>query len=354
MAKSARWLAVPVFSIIGTLAGLPASGLTAPIDGDRLVIERSNGREQLAFSTRDPSWTLPPWHPSDNGPGPVRVELFSSAEPFGATLNIPELASPSVWRVMGNADGTIRGFRLRNPDAPNAAGDFSAALLRDNGTLRLIARRSGLTLAAPQEYVGIRITFPDGGGVLCALFHDGNVAVDRPGKFVGKRAVATDIPDCQTETLGGMRPCGADPGVYECKGVCPEGETCVVADPFTPTCHCVGPASPCGDTAPMCNGTCPDGTTCMVTSSGTFGPNCGCLAPGECGDYSTYSTCGGTCAAGTSCYAYFSQAGQFLTQGGCLCATTDLPCSCSGGYACPAGQLCHIAAVPNLCFAQCE
>ena len=350
MGKRVRRLAITVFLTLGTLGTLPAPALAGPIDADRLAIKRSATREQLTFSTRDPSWTLPPPSSSDDGPGMIRVELFSSAEPSGATLTIPELGSPSVWHVSRSSDGSVLGFRLRNPDAPNGAGDFGAALLRRTGKLRLIAPRSGLTLDAPQGRVGIRITLAT--GVLCALFHDDTVAVDRPGKFVGKHARAADIPDCDTETLGGTTPCGATPGVFECMGECPAGEECVVADPFTPTCHCVGPASPCGETAPMCNGSCPDGSTCTQTSAGTF-TTCGCLAPGACEDYSTYATCGGTCAPGTACYPYSSQTGQFLSSAGCTCAA-PAPCSCGGGLACPPGQICRIQQVPNICFATCQ
>ena len=343
MTNRARRLSIMVFAI------LPASALAGPIDADRLAIKRAGTREQLTFSTRDPSWTLPPAS-SDDGPGNVRVELFSTAEPSGATLAIPQLDAPSVWCVSRSDDGSVVGFRLRNPDAPNGAGDFSAALLRRNGRLRLVARRSGLAMSAAQGRVGIRITLTT--DVLCALFHDDTVSVDRPGKFIGKRARAADIPDCATETLGGVTPCGATPGVYECHGECPPGEECVVDDPFTPTCHCVGPSSPCGDTAPMCNGTCPDGSVCMTTSSGTFA-TCGCHPQGACEDFSTYPTCGGTCAAGTSCHPYSAQTGQFVSSAGCSCAPPG-PCSCAGGLECPSGQVCRIEQVPNICFASCQ
>jgi hypothetical protein len=337
-------------SMLGASAVFTVPALAGPIDVDRLDIKRTATREWLTFSARDPSWTLPAPSPSDDGPGPIRVELFSSAEPFGATLTVPELASPSVWRVSRSKDGLVLGFRLRNSGAPNEAGDFSSARLRNTGRLRLVARRSGLTLDAPQGQVGIRITLAT--GVLCALFHGDTVVTDRAGKFVGKGARAADIPDCETETLGGATPCGATPGVYECTGECPPGEQCVVDDPFTPTCHCVGPASPCGDTAPMCNGTCPDGSTCTLTSSGTF-PTCGCLAPGACGDFSTYPTCGGSCDGGMSCYPYSAQTGQFLSSAGCTCATPG-PCSCGGGFACPPGQICRIQQVPSICIATCQ
>ena len=40
------------------------------------------------------------------------------------------------------SDRSVLAFRLRNPDAPNGAGDFSAALLHHTGELRLKARRS--------------------------------------------------------------------------------------------------------------------------------------------------------------------------------------------------------------------
>ena len=350
MAKRSRRFEIPLILTLANAASLPALALAGPIDADRLAIRRTATREQLKFSTRDPSWTLPAPSTSDDGPGMIRVELFSPAEPFGGTLTIPELASPSVWRISRSADGSVLAFRLRNPDAPNAAGDFGAALLHRTGKLRLNARRSGLALDAAQGRVGIRITLAT--GVLCALFHDDNVAVDRPGRFVGKHARAADIPDCDTATLGGSTPCGATPGVFECFGECPPGEDCVVADPFTPTCHCVGPNSPCGDTAPMCNGTCPAGSTCAITAVGTF-TTCGCLAPGACADYSTYPVCGGTCAAGMECHPYTAQTGQFQSSAGCSCAVPG-PCSCGGGLDCPPGQICRIQQVPNICFASCQ
>ena len=135
MGKRARRFGMTLFLTLATSASLPAPALAGPIDADRLAIKRTATREQLTFSTSDPSWTLPAPSSSDDGPGMIRVELFSSPEPSGATLTIPELGSPSVWHVSRSADGSVLAFRLRNPDAPNGAGDFSAALLRRTGRL---------------------------------------------------------------------------------------------------------------------------------------------------------------------------------------------------------------------------
>jgi hypothetical protein len=330
--------------------GLAATAAAGPIDVDRLSLKRSGDRERLSFVSHDESWIMPATAAPDDGPGPISIELFSTADPSGQTLGIPQLDAPTAWRVSLGADGSIVRFRLRNDAAPNAAGDFSGALLRKGRVLRFVGRRTGLALDGAQGQVGIRITMA--GQVLCALFRDGTVGADQPGRFLGKHALASDIADCRTETLGGVTPCGVVPGAFECGGTCPAGESCVVDDPFAPSCHCIGPTSPCGETAPLCNGMCPDGSACTVTTAGTF-TTCGCVPPGGCQGLSGYPTCGGTCPAGQECHPYFAQVGQFLRYSGCACASPG-PCDCTGTLACPAGQICTFAQVPGICIPQCQ
>jgi hypothetical protein len=186
----------------------------------------------------------------------------------------------------------------------------------------------------------------------CVMFRGASVVVDRARTFRGRRAPAAEIADCDDATLGAGTPCGVAPGGFACGGDCPPGETCEVDDPFLPSCHCVGPAHPCGDTAPACNGACPDGTACLATSGGTV-TTCACLAPDACGAAAAHPTCGGSCPAGESCHAYSSRTGAFFTSAGCTCGP-DVPCSCGGGLDCPDGTVCVVQAAPGLCVAACQ
>jgi hypothetical protein len=66
-----------------------------------------------------------------------------------------------------------------------------------------------------------------------------------------------------------------------------------------------------------------------------------------------YPTCGGTCPPGQSCYPVAG-----ASQGICVCATTDVPCFtngqfCSGGFACPSGEVCHFGFAPPTSSCEC-
>jgi hypothetical protein len=170
----------------------------------------------------------------------IRVELFSSAEPSGATLTVPELGSPSVWRVSRTADGSVLGFRLRNRDAPNEAGDFQCGTAAPHG--QAASDRTSQRAHAER---------PAGAGRYPHHAHDRCPLRALPRRYRCHGPAGKIRPESREGSgHSGLRdrdarrydPCGATPGVYECMGDCPPGE-CVVADPITPTCHCVGPVA---------------------------------------------------------------------------------------------------------------
>jgi hypothetical protein len=338
--------------LVAATISVAGASFAGPIAGDRLVLKRNGTSARFAFSSVDPSWLLPQPPGGDNGPGAIRIEIVSPAESSVAELNVPALAAPAVWQATPAADGSIRRYRYRNSGAPNPFGDLKSAQLQLGGKLKLNGPIVPLALTSPQGQIALRITLSNvaGSQVLCALFRGADIATDRAGAFLGRGAPASNLADCSDAALGITHPCAADPNLFACVGECPAGQTCVVDNPLVPSCHCVGPNQPCGDTAPACNGTCPSGESCVVTQSGTLGSECACIPPGGCG---YVQQCGGSCPAGESCYAYSETAGQFISYSGCRC-DDPTPCNCNGGIACPAGTSCRVQQVPNICLASCQ
>ena len=327
---------------------LSTTSFAGPIAGDRLVLKRNGTRERLTFKTTDPSWSQPQPPALDNGPGPIRVEFISPAEPAVTELDIPSLDAPIVWRASRAADGSVRRYRYRNATAPNALGDLKSAQLRADGRIQLSGTTLPLVLTGPQGQIGLRITLTT--GVVCALFRADNIVIDRADVFVARGALAANLTDCSDASLGIFHPCSADVNLLACVGECPAGQECLVDNPITPSCHCVGASQPCGETAPTCNGTCPESSVCAVTQAGTLGNTCACIPAGGCGNI---QQCGGSCPVDAACYTYSGTVGQFVSYSGCTCADPT-PCNCSGGLACPAGTSCRVQQVPNLCFAACQ
>lgn len=321
------------------LLGPVAWATDQPVDAARLVLKRSGARETLAFRTRDARFLFPALGGADDPatatPGGLTIELFSQSEGIAALL-VPAGEGRPGWTKRA---GVVGSYRFVNRAAPDGPSVVRSAVLREGRMLKIVARGTGLALAAPQGAVGIRIT--TGGLRTCALFDGPTIRRDHAGAFVARHASAAVLADCSDAALGGA---ACSDGVFpDCGGACPVGSVCSTQD--LATCTCISSASPCDATAPVCNGQCPAGEACR-----TFGPSpfstCACLPEGAtpCGDPG-FPACGGACPGADVCRpaAVPGPAGGDV----CICAA-PAPCDAScGGADCPAGLYCAIVPGPG-------
>jgi hypothetical protein len=94
-------------------------------------------------------------------------------------------------------------------------------LLKGGKRLKVVAQRAGLKLAGGECTVGVRVTFGKGTPDevrICSQFGGGTVTKDEAGKFVGKGAPASALPDCSNASLGtyGTQFEEIPPGVASC------------------------------------------------------------------------------------------------------------------------------------------
>jgi hypothetical protein len=305
-----------------------------PIEGQKLILRRTATRATLIFVSRDPYFLFPaiggPDDPATGSPGGATVELFSASE-GQASLAAPVGAGDPGWTVTSTP--TAR-YKFHNRPAPAGISPVRVAVLSQGKMIKIVAKDPGLPLAVPQGAVGIRITT----GTLqsCARFAGATIRKDDPGTFVASHAPRTANYDCSDESLNGVPPsCEGSPYPACTIGTCPGDGTCIAF----PSCHCIAPSQPCGDTSPACFGTCPAGEECFSVGPGPL-PGCVCLPEGStpCGSPGA-PVCGGACPSGTSCEPIF----QLPIFGGLPSCTCAPPGDCgAGGVDCPNGFGCAV------------
>jgi len=328
-----RAIAITLF-VLGPCWGVVATASAAdqPISAAKLVMKRgSNGKEKLAFVSKDPAFLFPAIggadDPADGTPGGATVELFSANE-GPATLVMPAGAGKPGWSVRAAGRSS---FKYANPLSPTGDSPVRAALLKEGKVLKVTSRTvGGLPLATAQGAVGVRIT--TGSLRSCALFDAATIGKDEPGKFVARNAAAP--ADCSTATLGGPT-CTELGDAPTCGGTCPPGSACGTRD--LSTCECISSAAPCGDTYPVCNGECPVGETCGSTGGFPL-PGCGCVPAATVACGSTQPACDGTCPTGLSCFPN-SLVLPIGTFDFCECLSGPPGDPCGG---CPPGFSCAI------------
>lgn len=230
-------MAATVWFAIGGIA--PATD--RPIAATKLQIRRTaSGKQRLVFSSKDPAFLFPLPGSSDapNQAG-LTVELFSAAEPAGATLSAPALGVSPGWSV---GAGSTPSFRFARAATFAAASPIRRATLQRSRVLSLTADAAGLALTGPQGGVGIRIQT----GTLrsCARFDGAAVTADRAGQFAGRNATIATLTDCSNAVLAGAAPACGDGeinGTEECDGAA--GGTCAT-NGFS--CRSPGVAGECG------------------------------------------------------------------------------------------------------------
>jgi hypothetical protein len=80
----------------------------------------------------------------------------------------------------------------------------TSLVVKQGKSIKLVAKRTGLGLAATEGTVGVRITFGKGTADelrLCSAF-GGTIQRDEPGRFAAKNASAAALADCSDASLG--------------------------------------------------------------------------------------------------------------------------------------------------------
>ncbi len=195
-----RRLGAALLGLVCLALPLAAAALDQPVAGQRLVIQRTaGGAESLVFVTTDPATPFPAIggadDPATGSPGGAVVEVFSQAEPGVATLPIPAGAGTPGWR--SSTAGEVDRHWFANSLAPAGISPVRAVTMREGRLLRVVARDTGLALAAAQGAVAVRVTM--GTLRLCALFGPSTVRVDQANRFVARNSLATALPDCDID-----------------------------------------------------------------------------------------------------------------------------------------------------------
>lgn len=306
-----------------------ASAADHVIGGTQLRLRRTPHGGTMTLLLRDVNVLPVPGSADDPSLAGMTITLFGRGSEQKAKL----FALPGVGRAGWLVRTVPRlSYSYALPGALPGAPTPRTAVLRDGTGLRVRARATGLDLGAAEGAVAVRVEW--GAERVCTIFDDAAVRRDEPGFFVGVKADAPQIADCDDATLG-TAACGLDGGV--CGGRCAGDGVC--GGNVMTGCLCVSPSQPCGDSAPVCNGECPAGEECATTTGGPY-PGCGCLPIGSmaCGEVS--GSCGdGDCPAGTSCYGFSLSVVHY-----CACASEPPPPPCGGE--CPDGWTC-VGPVPG-------
>jgi hypothetical protein len=177
-----------------------AAALDRPIDAIRITLKRSSsGRKALSFISKDVGMPFPATGSSDNPasgtPGGVLIEFFSGAEGV-VSFGVPGGIGKPGWAV---STATIPSYKFTNAGAPAAVSLAKSVIIRQGKLLKITTKDVPLALAVPQQRLAIRVTM----GTLraCAIFLQPTIDKDEPGKFIGKSARATSLPDCDDATL---------------------------------------------------------------------------------------------------------------------------------------------------------
>ena len=273
-------------SLLVAVLAAPSLATDKSIGAVKLSITRStSGARRLTFVSKEANALFPalggPDDPSSIGASVTLVTPFQ----LPPTFAIPPGVGNPGWRIRDGS--TLDSYRYNNGSAPAGPSVVRSLVVRQNRSLKLVMRDTGLGFG-PLRSVGVRLT--TGSLRNCALFDAATVLVDEPGRFVAKGAVATGA-DCDDATLGAPFMCSS----YQCRFPGPETYVCCAPDTFCVVedaafGRCFGSA--CRDLLEPCGANTP--------APGT------CCAPLECVfDVGLYSYCrlplGSQCFYGHEC-----------------------------------------------------
>jgi len=175
-----------------------AAAADQPIEGTKLVLTRSaSGKEKLVFVSSDPAITTPAASSADDPTlTGITIDLFSNLDGASTTLTIPDAvsASPALWKETGP------DYKFVHKSAPDALSGAKVLLMKDGKKLKLVAKEVPLPLSGTNGFVTIRIAMGD--TRYCARFNPANVKRDYAGRFIGKKAPASNVTDCSDFGMG--------------------------------------------------------------------------------------------------------------------------------------------------------
>lgn len=204
MRSSVRRLVIPALLLLASAA----HATDVPVFGKKLSVRRSgSGTEKLVFVVTDRDVILPAVgstaDPSTSSVGGALIDIVSSgASPVGAFVVPWGATAPGDpgWTRAGAAGQTLK---YRNGDAPAGESVVTSLVVRQGKSLKVVAKRTGLGLAATEGTVGIRVTFGKGTPDevrLCSQF-GGTITRDEAGRFAAKNASEAALVDCSDATL---------------------------------------------------------------------------------------------------------------------------------------------------------
>jgi hypothetical protein len=236
-------------AILGVLVlavAAPGLGADKPISGAKLILSRnSSGSEKLTFVSKDVNFLFAAIGGADDPSGVgASMTLVSPAEP-PVTFGIPSGIGNPGWKTK---DGATRdGYQFTNGSAPAGISVVRSGKLRERRGIKIVARETGLALAAPQSSVGIRIT--TGSLRNCALFDAATIVRNEPNRFIARGAISSSLADCSDASLGATTstttlPPGCGNGVVEGSEQC-DGASCGDPSGFVDGCFPPGDPNEC-------------------------------------------------------------------------------------------------------------
>jgi hypothetical protein len=197
-----RRLGTVVFLACVLLPAARAVALDVPVDADGLTLRRMpSGRETLEFVVRDRTLGMPQRRSADDPSMPAAdgavFELFAG-DGSSATFVVPGGGGWPGWRVRDRKRQPL-SYRYLNPWAPAGPTPVREIQLQERDGIRVVGRKTGLSLALPLGRVAVRLTVGD--LRFCALFDESTVVIDRNGRFGARHALAAALPDCSDESL---------------------------------------------------------------------------------------------------------------------------------------------------------
>lgn len=190
----------PLFALLLITSGgaTDAAAADQPIEGTKLVLTRSaSGKEKLVFVSSDPAFTTP----AATGAGDptltgITIDLYSGLDGASTDLTVPDAisASPAIWKDTGP------DYKFVHKGAPDTTSGVKVLLMKDGKKLKLVAKEVPLPLSGTNGFVAIRITMGD--TRYCARFNSASVRRDHEGRFIGKKAPASNVTDCSNFGMG--------------------------------------------------------------------------------------------------------------------------------------------------------
>jgi Pectinacetylesterase len=201
---------LPTLVCAALLPAAFAGATDYPVAGRRIAArasaaDRVSGVGRLVFVLNGPSISLPAGaaDPITSADGDALVEIVSSGSAVVGAFRIPKGAigaDGSGWTLSA---GTSLSYTNRR--APAGRSAVKTVSLRSGSRLKVVARRTGLGLAATEGTVGVRVTFGQGTPDevrLCAQFGPTGTIKDQAGVFIAVQASATALTDCSDASLG--------------------------------------------------------------------------------------------------------------------------------------------------------